>query len=666
MKFAGQDLIYLSKKVINEINRLKSNEKSEKESETPENKMINDSKSNIFTIQYDKILESIPICSDKIIKCENCNSILNKYSKINKIKENNYEWICEFCNFKNEIHNTQIKIPESSMIEYNIITPELKFIQLTNEKESSNIIFCLDISGSMFENYKGGKSRFEFMKSFMKNNLDQINKNNPNCKVGIVTFGEKVEFYGDGDYYYKLNDEEINNEEKVIELGKSLLNPIKLNINKLQNIITKLFTFGKTCLGPSVLISLSSLIKTNTGGRIFILTDGLANIGLGSLKNENEISINFYKKLGEMAKNNGICINLITFAESESRIELLYEMIQKSKGEIFQINDFNFSNSLLNNDILTVKTTLKINLHKVLEFKNQNNKYLKNDGSCYNEFIGNTKKDMNPFFEFDFKSPKKILLMNDIDINKLKQLPFQTSIEYFNLKGEKRIRVYNELKNICYVKEEIEKKSDYEIISVFAIQGTSKLLLERKIPELEEKTKEWELFFNSNKNVNSSSKSNYDIVTNKINEIRKNTEEISESNIINDRIFSLNYRLNSISILNDEKERENLINKHYTSVDTKIIESKEKNKELLKLKEEIEKLKKMNYDLEDKNNKIENEKNILQDNLEKQNKEMDRKNKENKELNKNLIGVIQKKKKLENQLEEKEKIINQLENDKNK
>ena len=83
MKFAGQDLIYLSKKVINEINRLKSNEKSEKESENPENKMINDSKSNIFTIQYDKILESIPICSDKIIKCENYNSILNKYSKIN-------------------------------------------------------------------------------------------------------------------------------------------------------------------------------------------------------------------------------------------------------------------------------------------------------------------------------------------------------------------------------------------------------------------------------------------------------------------------------------------------------------------------------------------------------------------------------------------------------
>ena len=47
-------------------------------------------------------------------------------------------------------------------------------------------------------------------------------------------------------------------------------------------------------------------------------------------------------------------------------------MIKKSEGEIFQINDLSIVdeiNSFLNNDILTIKTTLNINLHKVLEFK---------------------------------------------------------------------------------------------------------------------------------------------------------------------------------------------------------------------------------------------------------------------------------------------------------
>jgi len=39
------------------------------------------------------------------------------------------------------------------------------------------------------------------------------------------------------------------------------------------------------------------------------------------------------------------------------------------------------------------------------------------------------------------------------------------------------------------------KKSDYEIISIFAIQRTSNLLLKRKIPELEEKNKRMGIIF---------------------------------------------------------------------------------------------------------------------------------------------------------------------------
>ena len=77
---------------------------------------------------------------------------------------------------------------------------------------------------------------------------------------------------------------------------------------------------------------------------------------------------------------------------------------------------------------MTIKITLNINLHKVLEFKNKNNEYIKNDGSCYNKVIGIIKKDMNPFFEFDFKFPEKILLMNDIDINNLKNYLFNIQL----------------------------------------------------------------------------------------------------------------------------------------------------------------------------------------------------------------------------------------------
>ena len=59
----------------------------------------------------------------------------------------------------------------------NITSSESKIIQLMiNENESSNIIFCLDISSSMYKKHKRETSRFYFMESFINNYLAQINK----------------------------------------------------------------------------------------------------------------------------------------------------------------------------------------------------------------------------------------------------------------------------------------------------------------------------------------------------------------------------------------------------------------------------------------------------------------------------------------------------------
>ncbi len=118
------------------------------------------------------------------------------------------------------------------------------------------------------------------------------------------------------------------------------------------------------------------------------------------------------------------------------------------------------------------------------------------------------------------------------------------------------------------IKKKLKKILNMKLFQCFQFKEHL-IYYQRKIPELEEKIKERELFFNKNKDINASSKSNYDIEINKINEIKKNIKEINKSKIINDRILTLNYRLSSNSYLNHEKERENLINKNYTRVDTK-------------------------------------------------------------------------------------------------
>lgn len=83
--------------------------------------------------------------------------------------------------------------------------------------------------------------------------------------------------------------------------------------------------YGGTPLGPSLLLSVAMAAETKGGSTVVILTDGLANIGIGRFKNKEEDiteeelqkSKDFYKEVGNFAKQNQVKINLIAIISSE-------------------------------------------------------------------------------------------------------------------------------------------------------------------------------------------------------------------------------------------------------------------------------------------------------------------------------------------------------------
>ncbi len=572
MKFAGRNLIYLSNDEYNEIKCLKEKKydisappnvskenritKENKNSPkiTNKNKLTDETNINIFTFQNESILTEVPLIPDIPKRCEKCMSILNNFSKLNNIVNNKYEWICEFCFTKNIIEIINNLIPTTPTIEY-IIEKSTK--EETEDLSQRSIIFCLDISGSMntsfIEKNDVTISRLEIIKGTVIKNLKEINKKNPNYKVGLVTFESEVIAYGDGDHNIFL--EELDDEEKIIKTGlfnKNIISkPIKDSYNKLFETISNLEDKGCTALGPSVLFSLSLLMDKNNNGRIFLCTDGFANLGVGSFDGDLEKSTKFYKKIGEMAKNRGICINLITFSDSESNIQVLMNMVQKTGGEIIQFNpneNLEEIDSFLNRDIIASQTQLQIKLNKVLEFIHKEKNNLDYNGSSYYKFIGNIKKDINPYFCFKFKSLKEISLMPDINLVNLSEIPFQTIIEYKDLNGNKKIRIFTELKKICTNKNEILKKADFEIISSYAIQMTSNLLLKGKYDEVIKESETFNEFFNVNRAMNNSSKHTYEYATKSIRQNAMNSTTIKNNynDYISDKIIYESFK--SVSI----------------------------------------------------------------------------------------------------------------------
>lgn len=81
------------------------------------------------------------------------------------------------------------------------------------------------------------------MKYALTERINDISKNNPEKRVGLVTFNRKVEIIGDGlsEDYIKLGKEEIDDKEKIANKMKKVspFNSITKKSNTLKNKIVK-------------------------------------------------------------------------------------------------------------------------------------------------------------------------------------------------------------------------------------------------------------------------------------------------------------------------------------------------------------------------------------------------------------------------------------------
>ena len=113
-----------------------------------------------------------------------------------------------------------------------------------------------------------------------------------------------------------------------------------------------------------------------------------------------------------MAKAKGIVINLITFEDSESEIDILMKMVQNSGGEIIRVNPnaiLDGFNDLLENEAIASEVNIKMNLNKCMTFRDEEDKDMTNDGSTIAKTLGNVTKETETYYELKFKKAIKFM-----------------------------------------------------------------------------------------------------------------------------------------------------------------------------------------------------------------------------------------------------------------
>lgn len=304
-------------------------------------------------------------------------------------------------------------------------------------------------------------------------------------KLGIVSFNNEVTVYGDGGQDPqtiagdRLMDQEFlmnNGAQQGVERMKLT---VKDSAKQLQHKLMSMEETGPTALGPAVATSIAMAAASGLqGSQVVICTDGLANVGLGSfdeaVTDDDFAQIEkFYTTLGEFAKEKGLTINIISIIGDDCNLDALSKLAEMTGGEVERVNPVELTNNfanILSQPIIASNVVAKVKLHKGMTFRNEDPDRLSEDMSLMTREIGNVTADTEITFEYTLKKISELVKMEDLDLTKITEIPFQVQITYKALDGSKMIRVITEQQPISNDREELEQKANFQILGQNAIQ----------------------------------------------------------------------------------------------------------------------------------------------------------------------------------------------------
>ena len=104
---------------------------------------------NVVSAKFDCLIETSNAHAGDPVKCQNCEAIFSKISKLSSPNPVNGKriWQCEFCNFQNQIFIEEEEKPKEDEVTYVLESAPDKTIE--ENVDNKYLIYCIDISGSM-------------------------------------------------------------------------------------------------------------------------------------------------------------------------------------------------------------------------------------------------------------------------------------------------------------------------------------------------------------------------------------------------------------------------------------------------------------------------------------------------------------------------------------
>eukprot|EP00930_Biecheleria_cincta_P052686 TRINITY_DN3797_c0_g1_i2.p1 TRINITY_DN3797_c0_g1~~TRINITY_DN3797_c0_g1_i2.p1 ORF type:complete len:1298 (+),score=257.87 TRINITY_DN3797_c0_g1_i2:313-3894(+) len=391
--------------------------------------------------------------------------------------------ICEFCGVMGSlVANGETIIPKAQMGNANVTTYLLSPLRATGDLDSAAadmeathpmIIFCVDISASMSTALKleGGRSmtRLQCVQTSVAQQLEVLRRQQPDCTVVIMTFGAEVSVYTDSGnrslIARRAHDNEADLVAKGQELGSLCSEQVVNAAERLETTLAGLKPCGNTALGPALAVGVG-LASKRLGSKIVLCTDGMANNGVGAIRDRNAV-VEFYGDIGRRAAEEGTSISVITMEGEDCSMENLGTCADLTGGQVEMVDLQALSSkvgAMLANATLATGLQMTLIAGKGLSFDAS-----EKHGSA--SVLANLVGSVTSRTDLTFKAQVAAELASRTDPS----VPVQLQLRYMRPDGEEVLQVFTARPPVCSKRDEAEADVDGACIGLSGIHHAARL-----------------------------------------------------------------------------------------------------------------------------------------------------------------------------------------------
>ncbi len=420
----------------------------------------------VLRVEFRDLARDVKKITGKPIACYKCGGYLLNVDQIKDDPKVGKHFVCAFCGTLNVIEGEVIVAGYDTDF---IVTPPPDKTETTTDMIAAggrSFLALIDVSGSM------SGANLAAVKRSLNTSIDSLAANSPDTLFGLIEFESSVLSRNmETGEAIKLPVDSFHSLDMIMESTKKLLDRIKMvpvgkNSAKLKKHVKALRDQGGTALGPAVGMAYV-LAKHRNVDRVVLLTDGLANEGIGALEGYQVTPANkYYENMGHMYREIGTALDVVGIASiSGMELKTLGLLPEATGGQMYYVKpnelDRSLSDlagaSLLGRDVeVKVITPLGV---KIKDASGVSRAVIEDFQKRNEGKIGVVGENHELYFQIEPEGELKV-----------EEIPVQVQVTYTDEEGARRVRAVTTKLKVAKKEAELFETLDPTVGATFVTQ----------------------------------------------------------------------------------------------------------------------------------------------------------------------------------------------------